>query len=132
MAMTPPPRLIRPFSRGDDGGDQALRALIKTLINLANQDERHFRKTMASHEAIEQTVRSEGMGTREALTIGWSSLQDHQRLMGRRMDGGLAEILQQLEDIKSTMNAMASVQAYHARFDPRDYEQDEEGVDGLD
>ncbi|MCP9928204.1 hypothetical protein [Cyanobium sp. CH-040] len=138
-----------PFTSGPDWLQQTLQAIAKLFTNLLNEIARMRRQFGASHEAIEETVRSEGMGTREAFTMGWSSLQDDQRLMGRRVDGGLAEILevvgilpemkellQQLMDRIGTLEAgqisMASVLAYHARLDPRDYEQDEDDLAGLD
>ncbi len=101
-------------------------AINKLIANLLNELARMRRQFGASHEAIEHTVRSEGIGTREAFTIGWSSVLEGQRIQSLRSDGGMAEILEEIKDIRSTINSMASVLAYHTRMDPRDFEREED------
>jgi hypothetical protein len=109
-----------------------LEAMSRLIANLLNEIARMRRQFGASHEAIEHTVRSEGIGTREAFTVGWSSVLEGQRIQGLRSDGGIAEILEELRDIRSTINSMASVLAYHTRMDPRDYEPDEDELSEQD
>lgn len=138
-----------PFSSDPNGNQRWLEALAKHFAHANTEQARLRRQFGASHEAIEQTVRSEGMGTREALAMVVSSLQEDQRMLARRLDGGTAEILealsvlpevrdllQQLNDrldsLEMGQNSMASVLAYHARIDPRDYEQDEDDPAGLE
>jgi chromosome segregation ATPase len=138
-----------PFSSDPNGIQRLLKALAKHFAHANTEQARLRRQFGASHEAIEQTVRSEGMGTREALAMVVSSLQEDQRMLARRLDGGTAEILealkvlpvvrdllQQLNDrldsLEMGQNSMASVLAYHARIDPRDYEQDEDDPAGLE
>lgn len=137
-----------PFSTDPDTFQRQLIVLAKHMAHSNTEQARIRRQFGASHEAIEQTVRSEGMGTREAFTIGWSSVQDGQRVMALRIDGSFAEILEllgllpqmkeqlhRLEDrigaLETGQDSMASVLAYHARLDPRDYEQDEGDHAGL-
>jgi hypothetical protein len=115
-----------PFNSESDRFQRMLKAMTKLIANLLNEIARMRRQFGVSHESIDHTVRSEGIGTREAFTIGCSSVLEGQRIQGLRSDGGMAEILEELRDMRSMINSMASVLAYHTRMDPRDYEHDED------
>jgi hypothetical protein len=121
-----------PLPSESDWPQRMLKSISRLIVNLLNEIARMRRQFGASHEAIEHTVRSEGIGTREAFTIGWSSVLEGQRIQGLRSDGGIAEILEELRDIRTSINSMASVLAYHTRMDPRDYEPDEDKLSEQD
>jgi hypothetical protein len=121
-----------PLPSESDWPQRMLKSISRLIVNLLNEIARMRRQFGASHEAIEHTVRSEGIGTREAFTIGWSSVLEGQRILGLRSDGGIAEILEELRDIRTLINSMASVLAYHTRMDPRDYEPDEDKLSEQD
>jgi hypothetical protein len=121
-----------PLPAESDLFQRMLKAMNKLIANLLNELARMRRQFGASHEAIEHTVRSEGIGTREAFTIGWSSVLEGQRIQSIRSDGGMAEILEEIKDIRSTINSMASVLAYHSRMDPRDFEREEDELAAED
>ena len=120
-----------PFSSDPNGNQRWFAALAKHFAHFNTEQARLRRHFGASHEAIDQTVRSEGMGTREALATIVSLLQGDVRMLARRVDGGNAEILQEVRELRSQMNSVASVLAYHARIDPRDYEQEDENPANL-